>query len=151
MSPAHREPDGRREIFPTWESLVEKKIREAMEAGEFDRLPYRGEPIPIDDDGSEWALAHHILRQAGIAPGWIETDKEIRTLLEERDRLVARVQARAVSGPGRSRGTERDRTEMRRIVERVNALVLRLEQDAPTTRQHRRRLDLGTELARLES
>jgi hypothetical protein len=39
---------------------------------------------------------------------------------------------------------------MRRIVERVNALVLRLEQDAPTTRQHRRRLDLATELDRLE-
>lgn len=151
MSPVHREADGRREIFPSWESLVERKIREAMDTGEFDELPYRGERVPIDDDGSEWALAHHILRQAGVAPGWVETDKEIRGLLEDRDRLVARVRARPAAGPGRSRSTERERAEMMRIVERVNGLALRLEQEAPTTRQHRRRLDLDAELDRLDA
>lgn len=149
MSPIHREGDGKREIFPTWESLVERKIREAMAAGDFDELPYRGERVPIDDDGSEWALAHHILRQAGVAPGWIETDKEIRALLEERDRFVARVHARTAAGSDR-RATERDRAEIGRIVQRVNALILRLEQEAPTTRQHRRRLDLDAELRLLD-
>lgn len=150
MSPIHREGDGKREIFPTWESLVERKIREAMAAGDFDELPYRGERVPIDDDGSEWALAHHILRQAGVAPGWIETDKEIRALLEERDRFVARVHARTAAGSDRRRATERDRAEIGRIVQRVNALILRLEQEAPTTRQHRRRLDLDAELRLLD-
>jgi hypothetical protein len=30
----------------TWESWVERKIRESMERGEFDNLPGMGEPIP---------------------------------------------------------------------------------------------------------
>lgn len=30
----------------SWESWVERKIREAMESGAFDNLPGRGEPIP---------------------------------------------------------------------------------------------------------
>jgi hypothetical protein len=30
----------------TWESWVERKIRESMERGEFDNLPGLGEPIP---------------------------------------------------------------------------------------------------------
>ncbi|HEX9044901.1 MAG TPA: DUF1992 domain-containing protein [Candidatus Limnocylindrales bacterium] len=150
MSPMHREADGKREIFPTWESLVEKKIREAMAAGDFDDLPYQGEHVPIDDDGSEWALAHHILKQAGVAPGWILADKEIRSLLDERDRLVARVRGRPADGAGPAGASERDRAEMARIVDRVNALVLRLEHDAPTPRQHRPRLDLEKELALLQ-
>lgn len=30
----------------SWESWVERKIREAMESGDFDNLPGQGEPIP---------------------------------------------------------------------------------------------------------
>ena len=30
----------------SWESWIERKIRESMERGEFDNLPGRGEPIP---------------------------------------------------------------------------------------------------------
>src|SRR5436190_23946076 len=30
----------------SWESWIERKIRESMEAGEFDNLPGSGEPIP---------------------------------------------------------------------------------------------------------
>jgi len=30
-----------------WESLVDKKIREAMEAGEFDNLAGTGQPIDL--------------------------------------------------------------------------------------------------------
>jgi DnaJ-like protein len=30
----------------SWESWIDRKIRESMEAGEFDNLPGRGEPIP---------------------------------------------------------------------------------------------------------
>ena len=143
MSPIRRDGAGGLQSGPDWESLIERQIREAMEAGEFDELPHRGARIPIDDDGSETALAHHILKQAGYAPGWIATDSEIRDLLARRDAVLAR--ARRAGPPAR----DRDRREIEAIVGQLNALVLRLEHEAPTARQHRPRLDLAAELAAL--
>jgi hypothetical protein len=145
VSPIRRDGEGNREAGPTWESLIDRQIREAMAAGEFDDLPYQGQRIPIDDDGSELALAHHLLKQAGFAPGWIATAAEIRTLLAERDAVVAR--ARRVGPPVR----ERDRTALLSLVGRINTLVLRLEVEAPTARQHHQRLDPDTELRALEA
>ena len=145
MSPVRRDGEGSPHFAHSWESLIERQIKDAMAAGEFDELPFRGEPIPIEDDGSELALAHHVLKQAGFAPGWIATDADIRGLLARRDAILAR--ARRAGPPAR----ERDRREISTIVGEVNALVLRLEHEAPTTRQHRPRLDLSTELAALDA
>lgn len=144
MSPIRRDGEGRPQGGASWESLIERQIREAMDAGEFDNLPHAGERIPIDDDGSDMALAHHVLRQAGFAPGWIATDAEIRLLLAQRDAVVAR--AGRAGPPVR----ERDREAVTTLVERINGLVLRLEHEAPTVRQHRRRLDLAEEITALE-
>jgi len=143
MSPLRRDGDGTPQFAHSWESLVERQIREAMADGQFENLPHHGAPIPIDDDGSEMALAHHVLKQAGFAPGWIGTDAEIRALLEKRDAILAR--ARRAGPPVR----ERDRVEITAVVREVNVLVLRLEHEAPTARQHRPRLDLEAELAAL--
>ena len=144
MSPVRHDGEGRPQFAHSWESLTERQIREAMDAGEFENLPYAGEPIPIDDDGSEMALAHHVLRQAGFAPGWIGTDAEIRLLLERRAAVLAR--ARRAGPPVR----DRDRAELTALVAEVNALVLRLEHEAPTPRQHRPRLQLDQDLLALE-
>jgi len=145
MSPMRRDGEGRPQTSHSWESLVERQIREAMAAGEFENLPFRGEPIPIDDDGSDLALAHHVLKQAGFAPGWIATDAEIRLLLGRRDAVLARV--RRAGSPVRAR----DREAIGALVADINRLVLRLEHEAPTVRQHRSRLDLDAELAALEA
>ncbi len=145
MSPVRRDGDGNPRFAHSWESLIERQIKDAMAAGEFDELPFRGEPIPIEDDGSELALAHHVLRQAGFAPGWIATDADIRGLLARRDAILAR--ARRAGPPAH----DRDRREITTIVGEVNALVLRLEHEAPTARQHRPRLDLAAELAALDA
>jgi hypothetical protein len=74
------------------ETLVERQIRGAIEGGDFDDLPYKGRRLPLDDDSAagDRALAHRILRNAGLAPAWIEADKSARALLDERDRLLAR-------------------------------------------------------------
>ena len=144
MSPIRRDGEGRPQGGASWESLIERQIREAMDAGDFENLPYRGKPIPIDDDDSDMALAHHVLRQAGFAPGWIATDAEIRLLLARRDAVLAR--ARRAGPPARAR----DRDAIGALVAEINSLVLRLEHEAPTPRQHRRRLVLAEELAALE-
>ena len=138
---------GQRQVAPTWESLVDRQIREAMEDGRFDDLPYRGEPLPVEDEtyAGEWALAFRMLRNAGIAPPWIEADKEVRELLARRDALVARA-------AGSSRlGRQRDRAALQRLVLEVNAVVARLNAEAPTSRQHRLPLRLETELARFDA
>ena len=73
VSPQRRDTEGRWQVGTTWESLVERQIREAMESGAFDDLPHQGERLPIDDDAAagDWAMAHRMLRNAGMAPPWM--------------------------------------------------------------------------------
>jgi hypothetical protein len=132
---------------PSRESLIDRQIREAQAAGKFDDLPYRGERIPLEDDSlaGEWALAHHILKNARMVPPWIATDREVRELLDRRDAVLARA-PRAASAIAR----ERDRRDLARIVDEANRAIAILNSEAPTDRQHRRRLDPAAELAALE-
>ena len=68
-----------------WESLIDQKIREAMEQGEFDDLPGKGQPIDTSEnpfEDPELRLAHRILRNAGFAPSWIEERKDIEAEFE---------------------------------------------------------------------
>jgi DnaJ homologue, subfamily C, member 28, conserved domain len=90
---------GHRQVAPSWESLVERQTREAMEDGRFDTLPFAGEPIPIDDDASagDRAMAFHVPRNAGAAPPWIEADKEVRAQLARRDPILERARSGAPS------------------------------------------------------
>jgi hypothetical protein len=146
VSPQRREADGARRVGPTWESLVERQIREAMEGGAFDDLPHRGERLPIEDDtaAGEWAMAHRVLKNAGVAPPWIEADKEARRLLAELAAIVA-------AAP---RATLLARPLVRRrfawTVRAANAAIEMLNAEAPTDRQHRRLLDPAAESERLE-
>jgi hypothetical protein len=150
MSTRERNPELPDPLRPSRESLretlVERQIREAMEDGAFDDLPHRGARLPLDDDSAagDWALAHRMLRSAGAAPPWIESDKAARALLEERDRLLERASRL------RPLGVARARDEMVRIVDAANRAIARVNAEAPTVRQHRRPLDLASELDRLE-
>ena len=137
---------GRRQVAPTWETLVERQIREAMDEGAFDDLPFRGERLPLEDDSAagERALGYRVLRNAGVAPPWVEADKEVRALLTRRDALVAR----ALRYGPLSRG--RARQELMDLVRTANEAIARLNAAAPTDRQHRRLLDESAELAALE-
>ena len=84
-----------------------------------------------------------MLKGSNFAPPWIETDKEVRDLLAQRD---CRACARSLASADRAR---RDRAELTTIVKAVNEAIFRLNHEAPTERQHRRLLDLDRELAAL--
>lgn len=76
-----------------WESLVERKIREAIEQGEFDDLPGKGQPVDTSEnpfEDPEMRMAHRLLRNAGFAPAWIEERKDIDAELESARTLLAR-------------------------------------------------------------
>ena len=118
-----------------------------MEAGKFDDLPHRGARIPIEDESAagEWAMAFRILRNAGVAPPWIEADKEARELLARRDAILAKA---AGATPYR---LARLRRELEDAVIEANAAIARLNAEAPTDRQHRRPFVLADELAAFDS
>jgi len=130
---------------PRRETLIDRQIREARESGAFDDLPFRGERIPLEDDSlaGDWALAHHVLKNANMVPPWIATDREVRELLARLDAVLERAPRSSALG------RERDRAEVRRTVEAANRAIAILNSEAPTDRQHRRPLDLERELAAL--
>jgi hypothetical protein len=71
--------------------LIERRIQEAMENGEFDNLRGHGKPFrfntnPYLDPAQE--LAFGLLQNNNMAPEWIERDKEIRReVASARDKL----------------------------------------------------------------
>lgn len=82
------------QIMKPWESLIDQKIREAMEQGEFDDLPGKGRPIDTSEhpfEDPELRMAHRMLRNAGFAPSWIEERKEIDSEVESARRESTRV------------------------------------------------------------
>jgi hypothetical protein len=141
----HRDADGRRRLAPDRETLTERLIREAQEAGRFDDLPGHGRPLVLDDDthAGEMALANLVLRNAGAAPPWIETDKEVRASRAAIEALIDRA-ARAPAGPA-----SRFERELEELADAHDAAAARLESQAPTARQQRSRLDRGAFRARL--
>ena len=141
-----RDADGVERTAPSWETLTERLIREAQEAGAFTDLPHRGTPLPIDDDAhaGEMALAFRVLRNAGAAPPWIEAVKEARRIEDEADAIIARSADR--TGLGRRRARER----IVELAREHGTAVERLAVLAPPSRQHRRRLDPETLLRRFD-
>jgi hypothetical protein len=136
----------RNPFAPARESLIDRQIRAAQEAGAFDNLPYQGERLPLVDDSAagEWALAYRMLKSANFAPPWIEADKEARALLARRDAVLERAPRSSAIG------RRRDRDELTEIVRAANEAIRRLNHEAPTPRQHRRLLDLDAALAALQ-
>jgi hypothetical protein len=68
------------------EKLIEKKIREAMENGEFDNLPGSGQPIDLSDyfaTPEDFRLGHKLLRDANIIPEELELLREAEALKAE--------------------------------------------------------------------
>ena len=139
-------PDLRNPFAPARESLIDRQIREAQEAGAFDGLPHRGQRLPLVDDSAagEWALAYRMLKNANFAPPWIEADKEVRAWLARRDAVLERAPRSSAIG------RRRDRDELTQIVGAANDAIARVNHEAPTARQHRRPLDLEAELASLD-
>jgi hypothetical protein len=63
--------------------IVEKRIKEAQEKGEFDNLPGQGKPLDMTDDRhipEDLRLAYKILKNADCLPPELEETKEIRQM-----------------------------------------------------------------------
>lgn len=109
MAPIFRGDDGL-EAGPSWEALVEKKIQDAMEQGLFDNLAGYGRPLQIEENPFEgdWRLGFHIMRNAGVAPPWIELSGEIQTRADALETLLRRAAELAPAADRRLRASLRD-------------------------------------------
>lgn len=75
------------------ESMVERMLREAIEAGEFDNLPGRGKPVDLSENPFEdpdLRVVHKLLRDAGFAPAWIEERKDIGATFDSLRQILTR-------------------------------------------------------------
>lgn len=130
-----------------FESLTEKKLREAIESGEFDDLPGKGEPIDLRENPFEdpdLRTVHRLLRNAGFAPAWIEERKDIDAELATAQTKLTR--AWALFGSG---GKATSEAEWERSVKDFREQVVELQQrirtynlKAPATVFHRKHIDV---------
>ena len=73
-----------------FQKIIEKRIKEAQENGDFDNLPGKGKPIHLEDDRNipeELRLTYKILKNADCLPPELELRKEIRTMEDMLDNI----------------------------------------------------------------
>jgi hypothetical protein len=81
----------------SWESFAERRIREAMEAGEFDNLAGAGKPIPgIDDppDADWWIKQKLRHEELSIVPPILEARRELERTLAELPSISSEAEVR---------------------------------------------------------
>ena len=90
--------------------LVERKIQEAMERGEFDNLPGQGKPLLLEEDShipEELRVAYKILKNADCLPPELEAKKEIRQMED----LLVKIP---------------DEKERYKLIKKMNYMIMRL-------------------------
>ena len=128
------------------ESLTEKKLREAIENGEFDDLPGKGEPLDLKENPFEdpdLRVVHRLLRNAGFAPAWIEERKAIDTEFEAARTMLSRAWALfgAVGKPPNESEWERSAREFREKIAELNQRIRLYNLKAPAAVFHRGHID----------
>jgi hypothetical protein len=143
-----------------WESLIDRKIREAMEAGEFDQLEGAGQPIDLSENPYEdpdWRTAHRLLRNAGFAPSWIEEGKDIDAELEAARTMLARVwkigsNARGTQHEQSARGRWANaEAQFRLTIATLNRRIDAWNLKTPTVAFQRSRIDVEREIDQIKN
>ena len=65
--------------------IAEKRIKKAIQQGQFDNLPGKGKPLVFEDDSmipEDLRMAYKILKNAGFLPPELQTEKEIKQAVD---------------------------------------------------------------------
>ena len=117
--------------FDWTESVAERKIQEAMEAGEFDNLPGKGKPLDLDVNPFEPAhlrAVNRLLKNSRALPDWLQMQKDIEheiALLATAKERTLRSLRHAANASSRHRIAERFRGEYREKLDVINTLILK--------------------------
>ena len=138
------------------ESLTEKSIREAIEKGEFDNLPGKGQPLDLSENPFEdpdLRTVHRLLRNAGFAPAWIEERKDIEAQLDLARPTLMR--AWRLYGPAgvaaNGDNWERNVAEFREKVAELRQRIHIYNLKAPSPVFHKRLLDPDVIIAAIKN
>lgn len=74
-----------------FDKIADRKIREAMQQGEFDNLPNRGKPIDLEEYfkwPADLRMAYSVLKSAGCVPQEVSMLKDIANLEESLARAL---------------------------------------------------------------
>jgi len=69
----------------SFEKIAERRIREAIQKGDFDNLKGKGKPLKFEDDSHippDLRMAYKILRNAGFLPPELMAEKEINDAID---------------------------------------------------------------------
>src|SRR5262245_43457259 len=83
-------------VMDAWESVAERKIREAMAEGDFDNLAGKGKPLDLEENPFEdpsLRMGNRLLRNNGFAPAWVEEAKDLEREIEAARRELGRREA----------------------------------------------------------
>lgn len=71
------------EIKTRYNSIVEQRIKDAINKGDFNNLPGHGKPLKLEDTSNipeELRISYKILKNAGVVPKEIELNAEVRRM-----------------------------------------------------------------------
>ena len=97
-------------MFPGFDKIVEERIKNAQQKGDFRDLPGSGQPLDLDDDSciaEDLRLAYKILKNADFVPPEIEIKNEIK----KTEHLLEGM---------------KNETEKYRILKKLNFLIMKL-------------------------
>lgn len=72
--------------MPLFDSLIEQKLQEAINRGDFDNLPNKGKPLDNSDyfnAPAEERMSFHILQNNGYYPEEVQLHKDIQERKQE--------------------------------------------------------------------
>lgn len=136
------------------ESMTEKMLREAIENGELDDLPGKGEPIDLRENPFEdpdMRTTHRLLRNAGFAPAWIEERKDIDATLDAARQQLQRAWSLYGSTSTEDVNWQRNILEFREKSAELNQRLRVYNLKAPAVVFHRNLIDIEKEIGRVTS
>ena len=114
------------------DQIVERKIAEAVERGDFDALPGAGRPLEIEEDllvPAELRVAYRLLKNAGYVPDEVKVFAEIRSAEQllmkagnDEERVAASARVRLLlerMGAGRAMAMQVQSQYYEQLVERL--------------------------------
>ncbi|HVF56413.1 MAG TPA: DnaJ family domain-containing protein [Pyrinomonadaceae bacterium] len=142
-----------------WDKLVEQKIKEAMERGEFKDLAGKGRPINLDENPFEdptMRTAYRLLKNNNFTLPWIEERKELDAAVEGARADLARSWRVYQESYRTRRAAEQGESDwnkvlgaFRRQVSDLNRRIAAYNLKAPSTTFHKLPLDADREINRL--
>lgn len=138
-------------------STIDEQIRQAIEAGQFDNLSGKGEPLDLSDNPHEdpsWRLAFQALRSSGYTLPWIDKRRQIEadyeTAIEDLTRAWKWVQDtnnNDSNSPAFVDGEwQRSVKEFRQKISEINEQIFSYNLEVPSEQFQRRKIDVEREI-----